>query len=477
MPAATLARQASESSSGRFDTMSRCKTFLSATALVAVLAAAPALAQSTDATLKGVVRDPVRNPIARATVTASSDATKTAETATTGADGAYSLTLPPGTYRIQVAAPGFWGPVLPVDLVAGRESRADFSLLPLPVEVTTVTATKRETAPIELPFSVAALGNEDLRERGAETIEDVAANVGSFSVQNLGPGQSQPAMRGVSSGQIARDQPGVKEQVGIYLDESPVSMSLFTPDLDLVDVNRVEVLRGPQGTLFGAGSETGTVRYITNQPALRTSEGFVDFGGAAVDDGSATGDLKAMVNVPLGEKAAMRVVGYYTHLPGWTDAVQPDLSTDRNVNDGFRTGARAAVTWAPNDKLTITPRVVFQRFQRNGWNLQDAYNIFANPFTTTRPAVELGGREEYTQLGEQFQDDFLLADLNVKYDFGGVALTSITSYIDRQIRVVRDTTALTASFTGGNLGFPEPIYTLDSPPCSTTPTRGCGRRS
>ena len=76
------------------------------------------------------------------------------------------------------------------------------------------------------------------------------------------------SIRGVSAGQIVRDQPGVKEQVGIYLDESVVSLSLFTPDFDLFDLNRVETLRGPQGTLFGSGSVGGTIRYITNQPKI-----------------------------------------------------------------------------------------------------------------------------------------------------------------------------------------------------------------
>src|SRR5204863_221673 len=97
----------------------------------------------------------------------------------------------------------------------------------------------------DLPFSVAAPTEEMLRARGAEDIEGVAANVGGFTVQNLGPGQSQVALRGVSAGQIVRDQPGVKEQVGVYLDESVISLSLFTPDVDLFDTNRVEVLRGP----------------------------------------------------------------------------------------------------------------------------------------------------------------------------------------------------------------------------------------
>jgi iron complex outermembrane receptor protein len=165
----------------------------------------------------------------------------------------------------------------------------------------------------------------------------------------------------------------------------------------------------------------------------------------------------------MGEKTAARFVGYYTHLSGYVDAVQPDMSTDSDVNEGFRSGARASVTIAPSQNLTITPRVAVQRVERDGWNLQDEYNILANPFTTTRPAVTLGDREEFTQLDESFKDDFALGDVDLRYDFGPVTLTSITSYMDRKIRVIRDTTALTASFTGATAGFPEPIYTLDSP--------------
>src|SRR5260370_30427283 len=137
---------------------------------------------------------------------------------------------------------------------------------PKVTEEMTVTARKKQETIQEVPVSVAAPTEEQLRDRGAENLEDVAANVPGFSVQSLGPGQSQIAIRGVSSGQIVRDQPGVKEQVGVYLAASVISLSLFTPDIDLFDLSRVEILLGPQGTLFGSGSESGTVRYITNQP-------------------------------------------------------------------------------------------------------------------------------------------------------------------------------------------------------------------
>ena len=101
----------------------------------------------------------------------------------------------------------------------------------------------------EVPFSINAQTQADIQRANAQTIEDISRNVAGLTVQNLGPGQSQVSVRGVSAGQIARDQPGVKEQVGIYLDETITSLSLFTPDFDLFDLNRVETLRGPQGTL------------------------------------------------------------------------------------------------------------------------------------------------------------------------------------------------------------------------------------
>ncbi|MBL8522936.1 MAG: Plug domain-containing protein, partial [Betaproteobacteria bacterium] len=116
-----------------------------------------------------------------------------------------------------------------------------------------VTATKRESALRDVPFSINAQTEEDIRKSGAVSLEDLSKNVAGLAIQNLGPGQSQVAIRGVSSGQIVRDQPGVKEQVGVYLDETAISLSLFTPDLDLFDLKRVETLRGPQGTLYGSG--------------------------------------------------------------------------------------------------------------------------------------------------------------------------------------------------------------------------------
>ena len=432
--------------------------------MVAMLSNPTADAQSTDGRLSGVVRDASGAAVPGAAVTITNQGTNAAQTVTSGADGSFSARVLPGTYTVTVSIKGFGRQSRrDIKIDAGSAESAEFSLQTKREEEITVTAMKREETVQSTPVSIAAPTESQLRSRGVDGIEGVAANVGGFTVQNLGPGQSQVAMRGVSAGQIVRDQPGVKEQVGVYLDESVVSLSLFTPDLDMFDLNRVEVLRGPQGTLFGSGSATGTVRYITNQPTLKTTKGFAEFGGSTIDGGSQGGDVKLGFNAPLGDTAAVRMVGYYNRLPGFIDAVTPSLTVDKDVNTGNRYGGRASIRLAPNDRLSITPRIVLQKVEMNGWNRVDAFNILANPFTTTRPPVTLGPRQEFNQLQEKYTDKFVLGDLNLNYNFGGALLTSISSYTYRDVLVIRDTTSLTASVTGGNLGLPPSVYTLDSP--------------
>src|SRR5207237_545589 len=206
------------------------------------------------------------------------------------------------------------------------------------------------------PVSINAQTQADLQRAHAQTIEHISRNVASLTVQNLGPGQSQVSVRGVSAGQIVRDQPGVKEQVGVYLDESVVSLSLFTPDFDLFDLNRVETLRGPQGTLFGSGSVGGTIRYITNQARTDRIEGTVEGGVNVVEGGDIGYDVKGAVNVPMSDKAALRIVGYHTHFGGFVDAVGP--AHGKNVNDGSRTGTRISLLWQPAPQVKVTPRFV-----------------------------------------------------------------------------------------------------------------------
>jgi iron complex outermembrane receptor protein len=434
----------------------------------------PASGQGQEGSIRGTVRDATGAAVPAAIVTITNQASGVTKAVTSAGDGSYAVSLAPGVYSVSVALRGF-GKQTQKDLKleAGASLKADFTLEAGLTEEITVTSLKRESTLQEVPFSVAAPTEKDLQMRGVTDIEGVAANVAGFSVQNLGPGQSQVAMRGVSSGQIARDQPGVKESVGAYLDESVISLSLFTPDVDLFDVSRVEVLRGPQGTLFGSGSLSGTVRYISNQPEPGVTQWFGELGGSTIDGGNQGGDVKLGLNAPLGEKAALRVAGYYNRIAGYIDTpgvtrtagvVRPDPSrAEEDVNTGDRYGVRAAVRIAPNDRFSITPRLFYQKLEMDGWNRIDDFNILANPYTTTRPAVTLGERELFAQIGEPYSDEFVLGDLHLSYRFGDVTLTSITSYTYRDILVVRDAGALTSSITGGSVGLPENVYSLDAP--------------
>ena len=336
-----------------------------------------------------------------------------------------------------------------------------------------VTATKRETSLLDVPFSINAQTEAMIQRSGANTIEDLSRNVAGLSIQNLGPGQSQVSVRGVSAGQVVRDQPGVKEQVGVYLDESVISLSLFTPDLDLYDLTRVETLRGPQGTLFGSGSVGGTIRYITNQPDLDSLEGSVEANINLLAGGDIGGHLKGMINAPLTDGVALRAVGYYTQYGGFVDALGNGGTRAENVNDGHRAGGRLAITLEPGSGIRITPRILYQEIRAGGFNRQEVFNLYANPFTNAaapngRPPVTFGEREQFLLLGEGFADNTLLADLTVQIELGSqISFTSVSTYINRDITVSRDASALTGSVSV-DLGYPNAGVLLPSNLVDTT---------
>ena len=335
------------------------------------------------------------------------------------------------------------------------------------IEEIVVTATKRALAIQEVPFSINAQTQEDIRRIGATNFEDLARNVAGLAVQNLGPGQSQVGIRGVSAGQIVRDQPGVKEQVGVYMDESVVSLSLFTPDFDLYDLNRLETLRGPQGTLFGSGSIGGTVRYITNQPNADAFEAELELDFNSIQQGSNGGHIKAMVNAPLDNGGALRAVLYSTEYGGYIDAYGENGAYNADVNTGSRDGARIAITFSPSDNLTITPRLIYQEIDADGYNRQEVFNLFANPYTTTRTPRTFKNREQHLMREEGYSDTTRLIDVVVEAGFDGYDLTFVGSSMERDIVVSRDATALTSS-VWIDIGYPDAQALIPSNLIDTT---------
>src|ERR1700734_1924488 len=213
-----------------------------------------------------------------------------------------------------------------------------------------VTAEKREEPLKDVPMSVTALGGDSLDKLQARDFSDYAALVPGLSITSSQPGLTRLTLRGQNSG-------GVGSTVAVYMDESPfgsstalLNGSIITGDFDTWDLQRIEVLRGPQGTLYGANSEGGLLKFVSTAPVLGTFSGAAEVTGESVSHGGDGGAVRAVVNLPIGDKLALRVSGYDQDVAGYID--DPSLGK-KDLNDGHKEGGRAALLWAPTDDLSI----------------------------------------------------------------------------------------------------------------------------
>ncbi|MDP3677096.1 MAG: TonB-dependent receptor [Novosphingobium sp.] len=256
-----------------------------------------------------------------------------------------------------------------------------------------VTANRREENLQDVPISIVALGAAKLENSQVASFDDYAKLLPSVSFQSLGPSQSQIFFRGVSSGGDGLHI-GPLPTSSLYVDEIPVTTIAGTVDFHVYDIARVEALAGPQGTLFGASSLSGTLRIITNQPRLGTFEGSIDVEGNKFGDGDYGGQIEAMVNLPISDRMALRVVGFYTKAGGYIDniagtrtftlddaAIDPagltNLTVNNNAlveedyNDVETYGGRAALKIDLDDTWTATPQIIYQRQVSHGGFLFD----------------------------------------------------------------------------------------------------------
>ena len=171
-----------------------------------------------------------------------------------------------------------------------------------------VTAQKREENLQTVPISIQALGTKKLDQLGIANFNDFTKQLPSVSFQTTQPGSTTVYMRGVASGGDGNHS-GSLPSVGVYLDEQPVTTIGGTLDVHVYDIARIESLAGPQGTLYGASSQAGTIRIITNKPSTSGFEGRADAEINTVKDGGVGGKIEGMVNAPLSDSAALRLVG------------------------------------------------------------------------------------------------------------------------------------------------------------------------
>lgn len=265
------------------------------------------------------------------------------------------------------------------------------------IEEVVVTAQKREETLQDVPISIQMLGNETIEELNLTNFKDYATMLPSVAWQpSLGAGTSFNAvyMRGIATagdGQATTSLPSV----GMYLDELSITTIQGNIDVHMYDIARVEALAGPQGTLYGASSQAGTIRVITNKPELGVTSGSVTAGANTLDEGGTGYSVEGFVNLPIGENAAIRLVGWKRDDAGWIDNVQAtrtftavedpatcadagvDCSADDTVWDNsdkakkdYNTldtiGGRAALKIDLNDSWTVTPTLMGQTSESKG---------------------------------------------------------------------------------------------------------------
>jgi iron complex outermembrane receptor protein len=317
-----------------------------------------------------------------------------------------------------------------------------------------VTAEKRESTVQATPIAMTALSAGDLIEQNITSIQDLVGAIPGISLRTAGPGQTEYEMRGLAS------SGGSVATVGFYLDETPLSASAVALngrtviDADLFDLNRTEILRGPQGTLYGAGSMGGTIKLVTNPPKLHTLEGAAEVDASQTTGGSTNGHGSLMLNVPLGDIAALRFVTTDKYISGWIhryviapgqfpfptnfncgvyycnrgDVQDAPVAQDHaNSNIERFISSRASLLVQPSDALSITGNFMYQRIDADGYS---NYQAPPNNEAIYQPY----------DVKEPYYDAFHMWSLKVSYDMSFANLTSASSYWQRDVYQSTDST-------------------------------------
>ena len=213
-----------------------------------------------------------------------------------------------------------------------------------------VTAQRREQTLIEVPQSISVVGEETLERQAARSFLDYAQLVPGFTVTQENPGETRLILRGINTGSVG-------STVATYVDDAPFGQSgslanggILAGDFDTFDVARIEVLRGPQGTLYGSNSLGGVLKFVTAAPNTDRLEVRGQVGLESTRYGDESYYANALINVPLGDTLAFRASGFYRDTGGYVDA---PARGGRNVNSSKSYGARASLLFTPNDALSI----------------------------------------------------------------------------------------------------------------------------
>ncbi|MCJ7556111.1 MAG: TonB-dependent receptor [Gammaproteobacteria bacterium] len=319
-----------------------------------------------------------------------------------------------------------------------------------------VTATKRAESLQDVPQSITAFGTDAIEKMQFKNMEDYLKALPSASLTSSMPGRNSLVMRGISSG---NSEYRTESQVAVYLDDQPVTSISQQPEIRMVDIARIEALPGPQGTLFGSSSQSGTMRIITNKPNM---DGFSGQGSAVVsstEGGDASWDVSGHINMPVNDKLAIRVVGFGAHEGGYVDNVfgetfaPPEQGgagdnsalVDDNQNTYDITGGRIAALWVISDDWQADIGLISQDSKARGSWESDPYL----------------GDYKITRFFDEWRDDkWWQTAATFRGDLGFAEFTSTTSYFERDSSYEWDNMAYNQWLTSYYAGYSD-VYDFD----------------
>ncbi len=296
-----------------------------------------------------------------------------------------------------------------------------------------VTAQKREETLKQIPLSISVVGSDALERRQATSFQDLLALVPGLALESSKPGMGRIILRGINT-----ESPNAT--VGVYIDETPfgsssglVDSGVLSGDFDTFDVARVEVLRGPQGTLYGANSFGGVLKYVTNEPKFSGIEGKVQVGVQTVDGGDLGYSGTGVINLPVSDTIAIRASGFYRKLGGYVDSIGTAGSEIRNnINDSQSYGGRVSALFRPAEGFSLRLSAVVQNLASNASNL-----IEVNPETL----APLYGRFSHSEFLPTYAHvSYRIYNGTVNWDLGFADLISSTSYATFDLKLKNNLT-------------------------------------
>ncbi|MBB4633603.1 TonB-dependent receptor [Sphingosinicella soli] len=288
-----------------------------------------------------------------------------------------------------------------------------------------VTATKRELRLVDVPLSISAISGADMERRNLTQLADFASQIPGFAIQATGNGGTRLVLRGQNAGGSGASVATMVDDVVVSSASSLFNGALLTADLLAFDLDRVEVLRGPQGTLYGATAQGGLLHYITNKPQLGVFEARGQAGFDSVRHGETGWIAQGAVNVPIGEIAALRVTGTYQDVAGYIDN---PVRGETDVNGGEQYSVRGQLLLEPTENLSVRLTASLQRSEAGGsGSVELVGGLNAQPSVASK--VANGGEPILnTYAPESSLRRFQYYNGVINYDFGAVSLFSSTSY-------------------------------------------------